>query len=169
VRDNGEIETGGHNLDEVQKKFNTQLEKVYPRIAYVPKIIRDNGLQALAVIIPGSPLRPHFAGLSYVRRGSVSLPASEEQYEELIASRTSKTNEILKWKDELVTVNRLNVGNAIRMIGRIGSTMEMRVEKCNAFYVTLTNRNWSTISFPLASVEISFDDAKSRLALETPG
>src|SRR6266478_5069428 len=54
VRDSGEIETPQQNLDEVEKKFNRQMEKVYPRIAYVPKVISDDGKQALAVIIPGS-------------------------------------------------------------------------------------------------------------------
>jgi predicted HTH transcriptional regulator len=70
VRDNGDIERPQPNLDEIQKKFNTQMKGIYPRIAYVPKIITENGQQALAVIIPGSELRPHFSGLSYVRRGS---------------------------------------------------------------------------------------------------
>src|SRR6202041_473226 len=72
VRDTGEIEAPQQNLDEAQKKFNRQMGRVYPRIAYVPKIIAENGRQALALIIPGSDLRPHFAGLSYVRRGSES-------------------------------------------------------------------------------------------------
>src|SRR5713101_2674622 len=90
VRDNGEIETPQPNLDEIQKKFNARMQRVYPRIAYVPKIISENGKQALAVIIPGSELRPHFAGLAYVRRGSESIEASEEQFAELIAQRDSK-------------------------------------------------------------------------------
>jgi len=64
VRNNGEIETPQHNLDEVQKKFNARMRRVYPRIAYVPKIVSENGRQALAVVIPGSELRPHFAGLA---------------------------------------------------------------------------------------------------------
>ncbi len=64
VRDNGEIETPQRNLDETQKKFNARMQRVFPRIAYIPKIISRNGQQALAVIIPGSELRPHFAGLS---------------------------------------------------------------------------------------------------------
>jgi predicted HTH transcriptional regulator len=86
VRDNGEIEAPQQNLDEVEKKFNRQMGRVYPRIAYVPKVVNDDGKQALAVIIPGSELRPHFAGLSYVRRGSESVEASEEQFSRLIAS-----------------------------------------------------------------------------------
>jgi len=76
VRDNGEIEAPQKDLDEAQKKFNVQMERVYPRIAYVPKIVNDNGRQALAVVIPGSELRPHFAGLAYVRLGSETRNAS---------------------------------------------------------------------------------------------
>src|SRR6266478_8926655 len=49
VRNNGEIETPQRDLDEVQKKFNAQMERVYPRIAYAPKIVAENGRQALAV------------------------------------------------------------------------------------------------------------------------
>lgn len=100
VRNNGEIETPQPNLDDIQRKFNSKMERVYPRIFYVPKIITENGRQALAVVIPGSDLRPHFAGLSYVRRGSESVSASEEQFAELIAQRNSKAREILLWKDE---------------------------------------------------------------------
>jgi predicted HTH transcriptional regulator len=77
VRNSGEIETPQRDLDEIQRKFNAQMQRVYPRIAYVPKIVTENGQQALAVIIPGSDLRPHFAGLSYVRQGSESIEASD--------------------------------------------------------------------------------------------
>jgi len=66
VRDSGEIEKPQQNLDQIQKTFNRTMEKVYPRIAYTTKLVTDNGLKALAVIVPGSELRPHFAGLAYV-------------------------------------------------------------------------------------------------------
>lgn len=164
VRDNGDIETPQPDLDEAQKKFNRQMERVYPRVAYVPKIINDNGRQALAVIIPGSELRPHFAGLSYVRRGSESIEASEEQFSELIASRNAKAREILKWKDKIVTVHQLNVEDAVHVLGRIGSTVDMFVQDCNSHFVTL--RQNGLTSYTLRNVDISFDHPKSRLALE---
>lgn len=164
VRDNGEIETPQQNLDEVEKKFNRQMEKVYPRIAYVPTIIRDNGRQVLAVIIPGSDLRPHFAGPSYVRKGSESIEASEEKFAELIAGRTAKSGEILRWKNKIVTVYHLNVEHTMHVLGRIGRTDEMLVEDCNSHYVTL--RQGNLFSCPLRNVDISFDHLKSRLALE---
>jgi predicted HTH transcriptional regulator len=164
VKNNGETETPQANLDEIQKKFNAQMQRVYPRIAYVPKIISDNGRQALAVVIPGSELRPHFTGLSYVRRGSESVEASEEQFSQLIASRTDKAREILKWKDKVVTVHQLNVEDAVHVLGRIGSTVEMLVQGCNSFYVTLGQG--SLISYALRNIDISFDHPKSRIALE---
>ena len=84
ARDNGDIEKPQVDLDEVQRRFNAKLENAFPRIPYVPKIISVEGLQVLAVIVPGSQLRPHFAGPSYVRRGSESIVASEEHFSELI-------------------------------------------------------------------------------------
>jgi predicted HTH transcriptional regulator len=64
AKDDREIETPQANLDEIQKKFDAQMQRVYPRISYVPKIVSDNGRLVLAVVIPGGELRPHFAGLS---------------------------------------------------------------------------------------------------------
>jgi predicted HTH transcriptional regulator len=164
AKNNGEIETPQANLDEIQKKFNAQMQRVYPRISYVPKIISDHGRQVLAVVIPGSELRPHFAGLSYVRRGSESVEASEGQFSQLIASRTDKAREILKWKDKIVTVHQLNVEDAVHVMGRIQSTVEMFVQDCNSFYVTL--KQGGLFSYALRNVDISFDHPKSRLALE---
>lgn len=165
VRDNGEIQTPQKNLDDVQKKFNTQMQKVYPRIQYVTKIITENGRQALAVIIPGSELRPHFAGLAYVRRGSESLAASGEQYEELIAQRNSKAARILAWKDKKITVIertpwRVGVGERPWAEGSI-------MVNCDQFYVTLLESPTGVAeSYPLNRVEINFDNLRHRLKLE---
>jgi hypothetical protein len=161
VRDTGEIETPQHNLDEVEKKFNRHMEKVYPRIAYVPKIITDNGLQALAVVIPGSELRPHFAGLSYVRRGSESIESSEEQFSELIAQRNSKTALLLQSKGKSVTVFIRTEDSEIPW-----PTSTVLVA-CNQFYVTLKKFDHEPAhSFPLSRVEISFDNLRNTLQLE---
>lgn len=90
VRDSGVIEDKQLNLDSVQKTLNRMLQDACPRVAYLPKIITDGQKQALAVIVPGSILRPHFAGPSYVRMGSETFEASASQMETLIASRTGE-------------------------------------------------------------------------------
>lgn len=137
VRDNGEIETPRRDLDDAQKRFNAQMQRVFPRIAYVPKIISRNGQQALAVIIPGSELRLHFAGLSYVRRGSESVQASEQQFAELIAQRNSKAARILSWKGKNVTViNRSQWHPGVGSLESIWPENTV-VVSCDQFCVTL--------------------------------
>src|SRR6266849_2618010 len=148
VKDNGEIETPQRDLDEAQKKFNTQMQKVHPRVVYVPKIISENGRQALAVIIPGSESRPHFAGLSYVRRGSESVESSEEQFSELIAQRNSKAARILQSKGKNVTVF-VRTGDS-----EIPWPTSTILVDCNHFYVTLKKFDHEPPhSFPLSRVE----------------
>lgn len=161
VRDTGEIEAPQQNLDEVEKKFNRHMEKVYPRIAYVPKIITDNGRQALAVVIPGSESRPHFAGLSYIRRGSESIESSEEQFSELIAQRNSKTALLLQSKGKNVTVFVRTEESEIPW------PMSTVLVECNQFYVTIKRSDHAPArSFPLSRVEINFDNLRNTLQLE---
>jgi predicted HTH transcriptional regulator len=167
VRDNGEIEPPPKDLDEAEKRFTTIMQKVYPRIFYVTKTISENGKQALAVIIPGSELRPHFAGLSYVRRGSQSDPASEEQFAELIAQRNGKTARILAWKDKAITIMQ----HAKQPTGVGFNEMPWKegtiVVNCDQFYVTvLVSPTGVPESFPLRDVEINRDNLRHRLQLE---
>jgi hypothetical protein len=171
VRDNGEIETPQQNLDDAQKKFNKLMQDTYPRVSYVPKVISDGGRQALAVIIPGSELRPHFAGLSYVRKGSESVEASDEQFSELIAQRNSKAARILAWKGKTITVLQLSQSRPgyglIRKEWR--PDVSISVANCDQFCVTLhVGTGHQNMSFPLGQVEISFDNGNKRLQLEFP-
>jgi len=161
VRDNGEIETPQKDLEEVAKKFNSQMQKVYPRIAYVPKVISSDGRQALAVIIPGSESRPHFAGPAYVRRGPESVDASEEKFAELIAQRSSKAAVILQSKGEKVTVFTRSGDSESAW------STDTTVTDCNQFYVSLRRcLHEPPISFPLSRVEINYDHLRRRLQLE---
>jgi hypothetical protein len=179
VRNNGEIETPQQNLDEVQKKFNTQMEKVYPRIAYIPKVIGDNGRQALAVIIPGSDLRPHFAGLSYVRKGSESIEASEEQFSNLLLQRQSKGRELLRWLNKEVTVHwkRQRTIEDEMYVLRLG-TEQATLILVNLYWVTFRVHVQLEISDstrdieatePLEKVLLSWDDSFARLKIEIVG
>jgi len=165
VRDTGEIETPQVNLDSIQKSFNKEMKKVYPPPPYFPKVIEENGRQALAVVVLGSRMRPHFAGPSYVRKGSESIEATDEQLNELIARRGSKANLILQSRGSNVTViNRQVTGN-----GQVyeSSWPPTEVADCNQFYITLeTGSERTRKSFPLERVGISFDNQLQRLQLE---
>ena len=167
VRDTGEIESPQTNLDSMQKSFNKEMEKIYPRVAYLPRIIEQNGRQALAIMVFGSELRPHFGGPSYVRQGSETFEASKSQFDELIASRNSKVYQILAFKGKPVTaVNRqVTTGNAVSE--SVWNVPPLVID-CNQFWVTL-GRNLDGngySSFPLSRVEINFDHAYDRLRLE---
>jgi len=137
------------------------MRRVYPRIAYVPKIVSENGRQALAVVIPGSELRPHFAGLAYVRVGSQSSEASEQQFSLLIAQRSSMAARILAFKGKRVTVLNF-VPNGM------SSQWQERtiVVDCDQFYVTLQTNSDRPQSFPLSRLELNFDNSRNDLQLE---
>lgn len=163
IRDNGEIEENV-NLDTLQKTLGKKLAETYPPIYYLPKVLSANGLQFLAVIVPGSESRPHFAGPSYIRSGSETKVASESQFQELIAQRQSKAYEILKWKFHPVTVDIYRHFSS-PLVGPIESSPIMQILDCTQFYVIL-NSGGSSVSYPLNRIELSFDHGNNRLKLE---
>jgi hypothetical protein len=126
--------------------------------------VQESGRECLAVIVPGSSLRPHFAGQAFIRDGSKSVEATSEQYETLLASRTGKAYEIQKMMETPLTVSifQRQAGVAY-VINRAIS--EARISKVNQFYVTIDFGNRKQ-SYPLSRVEISFDDGMKRPQLE---
>ena len=164
VRDSGEIETPQPNLDNLQKSFRKELEKVYPPLQALSTVIEESGRQALAIVVPHSENRPHFGGPSWVRVGSESLSASPEQFKELLASSNAKASRILEYKGKQVSVknSRWNPNGTVSESDWNGV---ITVHYCDQFFVTLesgTARN----SFELESVGISYDDNAKRLLLK---
>lgn len=167
VKNDGTPEERDDNLEGVMKSFGQKLARAYPKIYYLTRVLTVCGKERLAIIIPGSADRPHFAGPSYVRVGSESREASEEQFAALIASRNSKVREILNWQGKLITVEHLTPASKILTVGPVFTSELLWVVDCNQFYVTLENRDGKfTKSFPLSRVEISFDHSNNRLNLE---
>ena len=167
VTDSGEIQENPPNLDQLQKNLSSQISRAYPPIYHLPKIVTDEqGRRCLAVLIPGSTDRPHFSGKSYVRVGSQSPEASEEQFSELIAQRQAKVYELLKWKNQLVTLEfwQTFVGAGARLRPSPGDTA---VLDCTQFHLTFgaLDNSWRE-SAPLSRVEISFDVKHGRIKIE---
>jgi hypothetical protein len=150
----------------VQKSLSEKLSEAYPPVYYLAKVLRKDEKQFLAILVPGSESRPHFAGQSYVRVGSSTKVASEQEFDELIANRTDKAREILRWKDSPITVHILHPESVVHISGRVANTREMFVRDCNSFYATLSGAGEVLFSYPLRIVDISFDNDKKRLALE---
>lgn len=172
VTDKGEPE-GKANLDTLQKTINEKLSEAYPSIYYLAKVLQLDGKQFLAVIIPGSENRPHFAGRSYIRVGSETRDASEAQFGRLIAERNSKVREILKWQGQQITVQFPPVEQTFA--GTVHRAEEKplsaHVLDCNQFFATLqitrSQNDSRLVAIPLSRLEISFDTrGAGRLCLE---
>ncbi len=142
VTNEGVIEDKQNDLDAIQKTLNKELEKAYPRIQCRSHVIEENGRQALAVIVPASSNKPHFAGPSFIRRFSETFEASEQEFSELIKNRIHPMESM--WP---------------------GNTT---VYDCDQFYVTLAigTQPQDRQSFPLSQVDISYDNQIGRLLLK---
>lgn len=172
VRDDGRIEEGQFqetNFADFQKTLSSLLAEIYPPVYPTIFSRKKDGLEFVAVIVYGSPDRPHFAGKSYRRDGTQTIDASEAHIEEFIARRSSKVSEILKWKGKRIflTLFRPEV-ERLRLGPTIGDYDALLVD-CTQHYVTVNyqngGNNW-TPSYPLSRVEISFENGTKRLALE---
>lgn len=168
VRDCGEIEDRQADFDSLQKTLNRIMQNAYPRVAYLPRIITDGGKQALAVIVPGSSSGPHFAGPSYVRRGSETFEASDEQLNDLISSRSGKVYRISRYIGKPVTaVDCTLLGNG--QVTRNRWNVDPFVVSCNEFWVTLqmpAPGNKTPRSYMLKDVDLNYDNKSERLQLE---
>lgn len=172
VGDKGEI-VGITNPDSLQKKIRKIcLEECYPPIHFTTEILRIDNKAILAVIIPPSSNKPHFSGPAFIRRGCESISASPDLFNDLITSRDSKAYEILRYKNQIVTVvtQKGKLGRPEFPFVRAGTSMqadttkhECRVESVTPFFVRFedvaTGRHFAE---PLHNIEISYDDEKQR-------
>jgi hypothetical protein len=167
VKDDGSPESKDENVESIMKSFGQRVSKAYPEIYYLTRTLTVEGKEILAIIIPGSEARPHFSGPSYVRIGSESRKASEEQFERLLVSRNSKANEILKWLGKLVTVNHMSTESEMHVYGSVTSSERLFVTDCNQFYVTLENKTKGyRKSIPLGRITLSYDEKNDCLEFE---
>ena len=128
-----------------------------------------SGVEIVAIIVPFSANRPHFTGQSYVRRGSESIRASEEVFEELILSRNDKVRRILAERGNLISVqfigNKGTQGSMdIKSIPR--ELRNYRIDQCDSHVVRFTDTNFGYLYSPsLEHVTIGFDTGLQRFKL----
>jgi len=115
---------GVANPDELQRKYARVLVDCYPSITYQMHALAFHGKTVVAIVVPASTRKPHFTGGAYARKGSQSVLASDELYEELILSRTDKTRELLKFKNDhtLFSVRGINYHLGSRRRSRAADT-----------------------------------------------
>src|SRR5947209_3569083 len=107
VANDGNI-TGVDNPENIQKSVSQASEGCYPPIKHTARVIGVNGKYIVAAIVQASHNKPHFAGPAFIRSGSQSKKASEEVFNQLIASRISKARPLLEAmrKGERVIISR---------------------------------------------------------------
>lgn len=168
VKDDGTIPgLGQKELEDTMKSLGSTIaEYTWPPVFVMPITVTVEGKSCIAAVVPYSDQRPHFAGKAYVRRGTETVDATAAQYDELIATRNSKAREILNWKSKEVTVRTMHGPP----IGPQISTRPTFVEACGPLFVTTRLQGamgeaTPLMSYSLHAIELSFDNAKSRLML----
>lgn len=94
--------------------------------------------------------------LSQIGKPTPDPPASEAE---------RKARAILPWKGKVVTLAIMNTGKAVTLLGLVRGYSQVTVADCNEFFVSI-NSGDSTRSIPLASIDVSFDNARGRLELQ---
>jgi hypothetical protein len=135
----------------------------FPELSVIPRTLRKDRKEFLAVVVPLSEARPHFARPAFKRQGARTIAASQQEIDEWIAYRNSKARLILEWKDRKVTVRlvRINIGRGMFTEGG-----EHTVIGCNSHFVTLFQHQYDrTVTHPLSAIDLKMDDEKSQLML----
>lgn len=165
VHDSGKIESKDVNVEEKLKNVTGELSNIYPPINPTILVREKEGQKFVAVIVYGSKNKPHFSGKSYVRKGTQTVDASEENLRGFIAQRSGKVAEILKWRGKRVHVKMVQPEHVHYTVGRIASDMMLLVMDCNEHWVSLSDGQAST-SYALNRIQLAFDSGKQLLVIE---
>ena len=165
VDDKGNPQAPPDKLESLLTSISDTLDKAYPPIYrhVVPLVMGD--LACAAVIVLGSPDRPHFAGRAYVRSANMTKDASEQQFDALVADRLSVAREIRKCIDQRVIVEHFRTGYSGVQARTTGV-----VVACGPHFVTLrvgeTGTPGTLKSYPLRRIDLSFNHSEEMLVLQ---
>lgn len=166
VRDDGLIE-GCKDTDAMQKTVRDVCDnQCYPAIAFRIEILPEHK-NVIAVVIPASQNRPHFAGPAYLRRGSESVSASDEVFNELVHSRNSKAAMLLEYKKRHTNFRVIGLGQRLSEArlatnNRYREFAQCKVLECNAQYARFERCDGTggRFSAPLENVTITYNEEK---------
>jgi hypothetical protein len=142
-------------VEDLMKSFADHVSaKAWPPIYTAPHILTHDGKSCIAVIIPGSESRPHFAGKSYVRKGTQTEEASDDQFQKLVAERTAKVYDIRKWIGKQITLHALP-----------SAKVAVILLDCNQHFLTWRAERPASFSAPMEWTVLSFDHENNRLKI----
>ena len=129
------------------------------------EVVSIESMSVIAVEVPPSALRPHFAGPAYVRINSESVNASQSIYDELLLSRDDKRRTLLEWRGKLCTMTV--VGKQFGLYFPMGSSFtdscEAKVSDVTAHFVRFRRApGGQAFSEPLSQLDLTWDDQHDR-------
>jgi hypothetical protein len=110
--DDGTV-AGVSNTDSIQKGIRKEADKIYPEIFYRTEVYERGGKQCVRVDITNNGLAPHFAGPAWVRKGSETIKATEQLYQEMVELRQNKVRELTKWVGKKIMVSWSDTNHSI--------------------------------------------------------
>ncbi len=171
-KDDGTIQ-GVNNPDGIQKTIRDNCDRIYPPILWNAKVYEKDGKYCIRIDIEYDGETPHFGGIAWVRRGSETVKATDEVFQQLIEFRLSKARELGQWISKSVSVVPDNgslvspgfvTGNQVRVHPRWPSDIVARVRSVNGFWVTFEVGERQK-SEPLEKITLSWDNDESRLKI----
>lgn len=165
VDDDGTPQQGAEKLEDLAKSVSGILDRAYPPFYFDIRPLPVGDRACLAVVIPGSERRPHFAGRSYVRVGPETREASEEQFSELVASRNSKAREIQVWAGKEVSFMQKRRIGSDNHYKEFPANVPVKIRACGPHYATFSKEDslTSVFSEPLGKIELGYDNVRQRL------
>jgi hypothetical protein len=156
VSDNGEV-LQDKTPENWQHEITAWGNGCYPELPVIPRTLSNqDGKEFLAVVVPRSEVRPHFARPAFRRQGAKTIRVPQHEIDKWIAYRSSKVRVIAERIGQTVLVQPQNAG-----AGMWASAGPHKVLDCNEHWVTLealaTNR---VVSHPLSFIELKLNDGK---------
>lgn len=140
----------------------------YPPITARLESRQFEGKPVLAVIVPHSAQRPHFAGHAYRRVGAQNVKSDEAAYSDFIVGRSSVGAKILENRGKVVQVRThgKKLGDPRPLPPNYGEGGQYRIEACNPHTVTLQNiASGRPIVEQLENFSISYEPSGKLLLL----
>lgn len=154
--------------DELQRKIDSiARQRCFPPIEHKPVVFQVRGAESavtiVAVVVPFSAQRPHFAGHAYVRRGSQTVESSPAMLDELIASRTDPGRTLQSFRGRVLIHERSPRGLFLQYPGSIEHLDQHAVQVKEE----ATGQYWAV---PLKQVEIlSTQPLREEIGIPTRG
>ncbi len=171
-RDDGTAQ-GIKNLDNAQKTIRKEADKIYPPIIWRAIPYEKDGETCIRIEIEYSGETPHFGGISWVRKGSETIKATDEVFQKLIELRSSKVRELSKWidKDVKIELDKTRVLSEMEKSSYVAQATatqkwNSKLLFVNQFWITFQNSNDGTeFSEPLERVSLSYDNSENKLKI----